>query len=165
MVVVHLEEYWGSKFYGLINLELSSNLEVSGLLFAPFFCMYNRANSGHGFRGVLALSINRFLGLFYVFSSFLASTIAFLNTMMSSSYFDLAFLHMLQRCGNVLSFSGRLGFWGCVKELFWPLLSWSLPSLKISSQVMLGYLTTAGSFYGFVIVFPCLASIHPIRVL
>lgn len=80
--------------------------------------MYNRANSGHGFRGVLALSINRFLGLFYVFSFFLASTIAFLNTMMSSSYFDLAFLHMLQRCGNVLTFSGRLGFWGCVKELF-----------------------------------------------
>lgn len=119
MVVVHLEEYWGSKFHGLINLELSSNLEVSGLLFAPFFfCMYNRANSGHGFRGVLALSINRFLGLFYVFSSFLASTIAFLNTMMYSSYFDLAFLHMLQRCGNGLSFSGRLGFWGCVKELF-----------------------------------------------
>lgn len=37
MVVVHLEEYWGSKFHGLINLELSSNLEVSGLLFAPFF--------------------------------------------------------------------------------------------------------------------------------
>lgn len=37
MVVVHLEEYWGSKFHGLINLELSSNLEVSGLLFALFF--------------------------------------------------------------------------------------------------------------------------------
>lgn len=37
MVVVHLEEYWGCKFHGLINLELSSNLEVSGLLFAPLF--------------------------------------------------------------------------------------------------------------------------------
>lgn len=36
MVVVHLGEYWGSKFHGLINLELSSNLEVSDLLFAPF---------------------------------------------------------------------------------------------------------------------------------